>query len=597
VGENQIEEIKNRLDIVSVVGSYLHLTKAGKNYKASCPFHAEKTPSFMVSPEIGVYKCFGCGKSGDIFSFVEEFEHVDFKDALDILAEKAGVRLVKMSPTGEKTRKEKILEANFLSAEFYHYLLTQHKFGEVARNYLKNRGITDSTVKDFQMGYAPRSWDSLGNFLIKKNFLVTDLAAGGLVKSKTTGRGFFDMFRGRLMFPLKDTRSRVIGFSGRTLFNEEPKYINTQETEIFKKESFLFGINLAKDAIKKKKFAVVVEGEFDMITPFQHGLTNIVASKGTSLTRHQIGILKNLCDEMVIFFDTDTAGQEASLRGIELAESEGINVKIGELPDKYKDPDEAVRADSAGFFSCVKNSLGVYDYYIAQAKKRFDLKDSIGKKKAGDFVVSKIAGIVNPIEKEHHIKHLAEILDVSQNAVWDLIKNYETKKALGIKSNEDIDETGKAAKGDAEELLLAVLLKAPIDTSQKNLNKLDPRDFKRGENSQIFTALKDYLISRKKPLDIKVFLLNLPDNLKEIVQALYLKDISDIAFYPDKLEKQLTNLSLKLKREAVKAELNEISGKIKTAEREAREEELKTLSDRFKELSKILSRFEKFSYE
>jgi DNA primase len=586
--ENNVEEIKHRLDIVSVVGSYVHLSKAGKNYKARCPFHSEKTPSFMVSPEIGLYKCFGCGKSGDIFSFVEEFERVDFKDALEILASRAGVRLVKSSPTGEKTRKEKILEANILACDFYHFILTKHRFGEEARKYLVNRKITDTTVKDFSLGYAPKSWESLGNYLLKKGFLITDLAAAGLVKAKPGGRGFYDIFRGRLMFPLKDNRGRVVGFSGRTLYNEDPKYINTQETEVFKKEAFLFGLCLAKDSIKKKGFAVVVEGEFDMMTPFQFGLSNVVASKGTALTRHQIGLLKNLCDEIILLFDADSAGIEAAMRGIELAESEGLHVKIGQLPKGIKDPDEAVKSDADAFFNLIRDAVGVYDYFLVVARSRFDLTTSIGKRRAGDFIAPKFARIENPLEKEYFQKKLANLLGVSQNAVIELIKNCESRKELSL-TDTDVEKFCVSKKPDLEDLVLATVIKAPSPVAKKICDFLKPDYFKSPENREIIETLRDYYSNEKKHFSIKNFTKLFEGPSQEKVKTLYLFDVSNNLGDLADFEKQLTNLANKLKRETIKALLFEVGDKIKQAEAVGEAENLKKLQDKFSKLSKDLS--------
>ncbi|MFH1388913.1 MAG: DNA primase [Patescibacteria group bacterium] len=579
MGENQIEEIKNKLDIVSVVGSYIKLTKAGRHYKASCPFHSEKTPSFIVSPELNIFKCFGCQKAGDIFEFVKEFEHVEFVDALEILAEKAGIKLIRSGQNPqEKTRKTKIFEANLLASEFYNYILTKHKFGKTARDYLKDRGIKDSTIKTFQIGYAPKSWNSLGNFLLKKGYFLPDLVAGGLVKPRQGGGGFFDMFRGRIMFPLKDIRGRVIGFAGRTIFNEEPKYINTAETEIFKKEAFLFGLNLAKDAIKKTGVAIVVEGEFDMISPFQAGVSNIVASKGTSLTQNQISLIKNLSDTVILFFDTDFAGKSAAVRGIELAQNQDLNVKIGVLPAEFKDPDEAVRKDKKVFFEAIKNAVSIYDFYLDQAQQTYNLTDAVAKKKAGIFVAKQLYKIKNPIEKEHYAKKLATLLDTSLNSIWDLLKDVENQEKLGG-SREFIEEKPAMSKLSPQEFIIAVLLKCPTDTANKYLYKLGIADFEHNETlKEIFTVLKDYLATRKRPLDIRKFISTIQPASRDLVLNLYLLEIENILEDSDRLQKVLNSALEKTKQERIKRELSVISGKIKEAEVKGNLEEIKTLS-------------------
>ena len=293
--ENPIEEIKKKIDIVEFIGSFITLKKAGRNYKAVCPFHQEKTPSFVISPERGIWHCFGaCGEGGDVIKFLMKWENITFIEALRELAKKTGVKLNKISFEDKIwQKKEKYLGMNQIAGEFFHYILKKTAFGKKASQYLKNRALNQSIIDKFQLGYSPSSWDSLKLFLKKKKYEEEEIMENGLLIRSERG-SYYDRFRGRLMFPLKDGRNNILGFSGRILDEKEKeaKYINTPETPIYHKRETLFGINLAKEEIKKKQNAFIVEGEFDMIIPYQFGFSNFVAVKGTALTNEQLMLLK-----------------------------------------------------------------------------------------------------------------------------------------------------------------------------------------------------------------------------------------------------------------------------------------------------------------
>jgi len=594
---NDIETIKDKIDIVSLVQSYTPLIKAGKNFKANCPFHNEKTPSFMVSPEIGIYKCFGCQKAGDIFSFVQEIEHVGFRDALEILAERAGVKLTKQGEFDkDKSKAQKILELNILAEKFYHYILTNHDIGKKAREYLKKRGIKEKTIEHFKIGYAPKSWDSLLNFLVSKKLDIINMASAGLIVPRKSGGGYFDMFRGRIIFPLKDIRGRTIGFAGRTIFMEDPKYINTQETAVFKKDKFLFGLNLSKSSIKEKNLAIIVEGELDMISPFQAGVTNIVASKGTSVTENQLKILKRVTNTLIFFFDQDIAGKAAQERGIKLAESLDFNIKCALLPKKYKDPDELAQKDKKELINSIKNSLNLYDYYFYIAKEKFNTKDPIQKKQAGEYILAKIREIKNVIEKDHYIKKASEFLEVSQETILNYLKELDLKfnlKGAGYFYGQSrVEHLGlkytNLNKMGIEEYILSIILKAPLDISQKTLFKLGVKDFVNNDTKTLFVGLKDYLAGRKKKFDIKFFYNRVEEDIRKIVESLYLWDINDIITNTDKLEKELNKTLRIIKELSIKRELFGISVKIKEAELEKDKEKIKELSKQFNQISKKL---------
>ena len=375
---DDVELIKQKINIVDLISEYLTLKKSGVNFKANCPFHNEKTPSFIVSPERQIFKCFGCAKGGDHFTFLMEKESMDFKEALEVLAKKAGVTLKQTE--NKKDFKDRLFEVNLKAQEFFHYILTKHNLGKKALAYLKGRGISDESVESFGLGYAPNSWESLTGILLKRGFSIPEIVTSGLaVPSKSGG---YDRFRGRIIFPLIDGKDKLRGFAGRVLGTAEPKYINSPQTPIFDKSSFLFGLNLAKSDIRVKKEAVLVEGEIDVILSYQAGFKNVVASKGTALTEGQIDLLKKYTENLSLGFDMDLAGDSASRRGITLAEKAGLNIKVIELTGG-KDAAEVISENVSLWQEAIEKAVPIYDYYLPSTARRYDALKPIDLKKIG----------------------------------------------------------------------------------------------------------------------------------------------------------------------------------------------------------------------
>jgi len=411
--DNPIEEIKRKIDIVDFIGNFVALKKSGRNFKALCPFHQEKTPSFIVSPERQIWHCFGaCQEGGDVIKFLMKWENITFYEALKELADKLGIKLKKIDFEDRVwKKKEKLFTINSLAAEFYHYLLTKHKIGEKALDYLKRRKINPKMVDVFTLGYSPSSWDSLLKFLKRKGYAEEEgYEAGLLVKSERGG--FYDRFRQRLMFALKDPRGNILGFSGRIFAEEgEAKYVNTPETPIYHKREALFGINLAKEAIKKHNQAILVEGEFDMISCFQEGINNVVAIKGSAVTREQLMLLKRYTNRLILSLDADLAGEETTKRAI--ADAENLDFDISVITfDFAKDPDEAIKKDPQKFKKIIQKPMPIYDFIIDFSLKKNQGKDAFSKKNIGDEVVPFIAEIKNPIVKSYYVKKLANVLEV-----------------------------------------------------------------------------------------------------------------------------------------------------------------------------------------
>lgn len=368
-----IQAIKDRIDIVQFIGEYLPMKKAGANWKAVCPFHNEKSPSFMVHPEKQIWHCFGCGKGGDIFTFVQEMESLEFIEALKLLAKRAGVEVKLDRGESNQSQRNRLLEINSMAAYFFHHVLLELPGAENARHYLDDRQLKKQTILDWQVGYAPDQWELLTKYLLKKGFGIDDLVLSGLTIKREgadarTGRGFYDRFRGRIMFPICDPHANVVGFTGRILVETENsggKYVNTPETLLYEKSRILYGIQRAKTEIKSKDLAVLVEGQMDVIACHQAGMTNVVAASGTALTFEQIKLLKRYTNNIAMAFDADSAGERAGKRGIQIAVEEGMKVKVIVIPaGAGKDADECLKKNPQVWFEAVQSAQDVMDWYF-----------------------------------------------------------------------------------------------------------------------------------------------------------------------------------------------------------------------------------------
>lgn len=561
-----IDEVKIRTDIISVISARVTLKKAGRHWKALCPFHSEKTPSFIVSPERQSWKCFGCGKGGSVIDFVMESEHVDFVEALETLAEKAGVKLERrLADTPESKLKEKILTANHLASEYYQYLLTKHAIGEKARVYLKTRGVTDKTIKTFSLGYSPNSWDGLLKYLKKKGYDENILTQAGLIIA--SNRGGYDRFRGRVIFTLKDHRGNVVGFSGRLLDPEakEAKYINTSETLVYSKSNVLYGMDVTKAAIQKEDEAIVMEGEFDVISSFQAGVGNVVAIKGSALTEGHVNLLRRFADRLVLALDSDVAGDAAARRGIEIADRAGLDLRVASMPTG-KDPDEAARNDPSLFKKALKAAQPIYDYFIASALARYDAKDSFGKRKISDELLPVITKIDNPIVRGHYVKKLAATLGVSEDAVSDGMRKFLRTQSVGRKehSSGEKEELGKL-RGREENLelyVLAILLQGKTGELFKELQEtITIADFTVFSIRQIFEHIESYL-KRNRIFSIKDFADQLPHELTSTLDEAFLWDIADLLDDHERLSKEWTKALIALSRSNLKRRMGELSKEI-----------------------------------
>jgi DNA primase len=590
--DDSVDKIKQKLDVVDVIGGYVSLKKSGRNYKAVCPFHNEKTPSFMVSQELQIYKCFGCGASGDIFNFIQAIEGVDFYRSLEILADKAGVVLPKIGSLDEKNNtKKKIYAINDLTAKFYQYILLKNKVGAFALNYLiKDRGINMTSIKDFRIGYAPNSWDILSKFLKSKGYTEEELVLSGVAVKRNSGDGVIDKFRGRVIFPLISLDNKVVGFTGRTVLNKDPKYLNTSETPVFYKSSFIFGLNLSKVEVKKEG-AVFVEGQVDVISSFQAGFKNVICISGTSLTDNQLDILSRYTNNITFCFDSDFAGIEASYRAIEMAEKKSFNIKVAVIPDPYKDIDELIKSDKGKAKKILKDPIPVYEFFLSTALKRNNKETALGKKAIMEELIPLFSKISNQVLFEHYTKKISSELDLSEETVFSLLRK-GSGTGLEDKSkmlNEVFDKQPLEQRISTESYLIALLFKVPLDKAQETVEKLKKEDFLNPSMSEIFGVLKDYLKDRKTDINIKTLSNKFEGEVKDTVSELYLRDF-DAGFGDNEkgLEKELGDTADRILKESVKRQLHNLSNEIRIAETKKEEEELKKLTKKFERLSKSL---------
>lgn len=430
-----IGEVKERLDIVDVISGYVPLKKAGVNYKGLCPFHTEKTPSFVVFAETQTWHCFGCDAGGDVFTFVMRYENMEFGEALRLLADRAGVRLEPRSKEAQAAvqLEDRLRSINAAAAAYYHELLLKAEEAAHARRYLSERGISEATIDAFQLGYSREDWQALGSHLTAKGHSWVDLLEAGLVLERQDG-GYYDRFRGRVMFPICDVRGNVVGFGARALDDTPPKYLNSPQTPLFDKSAVLYGIHRAKNAVREQGHAVIVEGYMDVLIAHQHERCNVLASLGTAVTEKQIRAVKKLTKKLVLAMDADTAGDQATLRGLQVAKEtfdrravpvptwRGLiryedqldaEISVVTLPAGL-DPDEVIGANVSQWDALLGQAQPVVEYYLQAVVSGFDLDSPKDKTRAAQQVLPLIMELQSPVERAHYMQRLARLLRVDE---------------------------------------------------------------------------------------------------------------------------------------------------------------------------------------
>jgi DNA primase len=585
---DQATEIREKIDIVSFISEYLPLKKMGRNFKANCPFHTESTPSFVVSPERQIWHCFGCGKGGDAFTFLMEYENMEFPEALRALAKKAGVILQETAfKQTEYSEKEKIFTMNNQTLKFYHYILTKHPAGKAALSYLiDKRKITEKIIETYELGFSPNSGFALSDYLLKKKgYKQSDLYMSGLALQRN-GR-VCDFFWGRIIFPLFDHRGNVTGFSARALDDKNmPKYINTKETSAYHKGSMFFGLNSAKDEIKAKQDAIIVEGEFDAISLFMEGITNVVAIKGTALTDNQVNLLARFTPKVTLCLDQDSAGFEATKRSLEVIEKKGLQTSIIILKDA-KDPDEAIKKNPSEFKKSLKESTGVYDYLIDTFLQQNNKDTAEGKKKITDNLLPLLFNISNEIIKEHYLKKLSGAIDVSLESLSKELgkqhKNNQEDKIIIPKKDK------RSRRELLEEYLLALIIqndesKAVIDKYGKQLlqYKFETLSF-----GKILDSLREYFVKNGK-LDVKDFSSILSKELISAFDACYLFPLPKFT-EKEKYEEEIGKVCKELLTIYIKDRVKVLSEEIKINENNKNSEKAESLKEEFSKLLTLLS--------
>jgi len=584
-GNSPIEEIKNRLDIVEVIGSYIKLQKAGVNFRAICPFHSEKKPSFFVSPSRQIWHCFGgCQKGGDVFRFVMEIEGVEFGDALKVLAQRAGVELKPKSPefVQLQTERQRLQQACELATKFFEKQLEESKTGKEAKKYLLSRGISQDSIKKWRIGYAPDVWQGLSDFLNSRQYKEKEVEKAGLGLTSEKG-SFYDRFRGRIIFPIFDLNSQVVGFGGR-IFKEKDKaeiakYVNTPNTFLYDKSRILYGLDKSKVEIRRKDACVLVEGYTDVIMAHQAGTQNVVATSGTALTPYQLKIIKRYSENLVLGFDMDVAGDSATKRGIDLAQRMGFGLKVMRLPEG-KDAADIILKNQKEWQTALESPKSILEFYFESAFSNRDPKTPEGKKEISRILLPALKRIPNEIERSYWVQRLAEELKVKEEKVEEELKKiklpeetspYSASQDLaedeiyGLESEEKKELPVKSRRELLEERLVILILKSPQNINLIEGNKLVLF------SSQIREIFENLLKNKKIDSDYFNYL-----SLKSEIELLEEKDI-------------LPEIQLCLKEIQfleVKKRLDEISQEIKQAEKEKNQEKIKELTEEFIRLSK-----------
>ncbi|WP_124727809.1 DNA primase [Staphylospora marina] len=531
IPEEFLEQLRRQLDLVDLVGHYVTLRKSGRNWFGLCPFHSEKSPSFSVAPDKQIYYCFGCGAGGDAIRFVMEIEQLTFVEAVRHLAERVGLPLPAFSgQDGEADGQDERVEmrrALELAARLYHHVLTRTPHGEVARQYLRRRRIEPATVQEFQIGYAPDSPDFLLRFMRRRGYVEDVLEKAGLIlpRSESRSRTRLDRFRGRIMVPIHDGQGRIIGFAGRLIGDGKPKYMNTPETLLFHKGNHLFNLHRARSHIRKERQAVLLEGYLDVISAWQAGIRNVVATQGTSLTEPHAKVLRRNCETVILCYDADESGQQAALRGADVLRRQDLTVKVAKIPDGL-DPDDYVKRFGGTAFreEILAAAMSLTSFKLESLKKNADLQDEDGRMKYLAEAVDLIAELPQAIEQDHYLRKLADEFKISLDALKEELRKakWRRKREAGrdkapVRWNNGYREDGKhllvepnalSVSEKSEMYLVAYMLR------DRNIAEWVKERVGGDFHHELFAALAAYLYAwydRGSPADPGLFIASLPD--------------------------------------------------------------------------------------
>lgn len=587
---NPIEDIKSRIDISDLVSQYIPLKKAGRQFKALCPFHQERTPSFYVSSEKQLAYCFGCHKGGDHFKFIEEMEGLDFRGALEFLAEKAGVTLPKRLPENrqKKSERNRLIEAHDEAARFFEGELWDTKDGQAVLKYLKKRGLKEEIIKSARLGFAPDKTDALYSHLLEKGFTREEILSAGLAFARDTEKAScVDRFRLRLMFPIENLASQICAFGGRAVKEgDEPKYLNSPETPIYQKNAVLYGLAEARKEIRIKNFALIVEGYMDVLSCWQAGFKNACACSGTALTENQLAVLKRFTKEVIFAFDRDEAGCIATERAIELAIASELAVRVAVWKSPAKDPDECIRKDADVFSEALKNAAPAQEYLLTAFREKFDLTTIDGKKSMMNLLLPFLGRVKSPLELDLWLKKIADILGSSPKTIYDELSRFLGKQKnfpkMPIK-DEKTEELTKNKNFKTHEYLLGILLTYPEIYSKVN-QLIAPEDFEDSELQNIYRSLGTQYNQNLEPQ-----VLSTQELEKSNILSMYVETkLADMTWQA--IEEEVLEIIRFLKRQNFNREKRSLVSKLGPAQGEERTR----LLDAYQEL---LSKEEKSSQE
>lgn len=587
---SQIQTVKDANEIVEILGERLDLHKAGGHFRGLCPFHSEKSPSFFVNQSMQRYKCFGCGESGDVITFLEKYEGMTFVEALEYLADRAGITLERLTRTGQDDERKDLLAVLDLAKEYYHYLLTKHRQGEEARTYLKERQIKSESVKLFQMGYSLPAWDALFKYLNgKKKYAPELLLKAGLVARADSGR-YYDRFRGRLMFPLRNHRGQVVGFSGRVLDPDvkEAKYINSPETVLYHKKELLFGYSELLQSIRGEKTIIIVEGELDVIASTQAHVNNVAAVKGSALTSDHVKLIKRVATKVILSLDKDSAGVEATKKAIELLREAELDLRVTVLPGG-KDPDELVKTDPGAWREAVKQSISGYAYLIDQAFSSHDPNSGEGRRQIMRELGPLVVAIPHKVEQEFYVGKIAERLGVKESFVWDDVRRAgRMAESKLVRPGREVsapqpeatpttsppqpsarDRAGDARRARLEEYLVFLILQLKNDNKLTSVQLADLKKFSvLGWSDQVLASLVEAILKNPE-LSLEKLSKTLSDDQAELLftcfhQPEFLSQTEEVL-----LEEEWRTVLQQLLDLATKQAIEDISLKLREFDRQA----------------------------
>lgn len=570
-----IDEIKNRLDVVEVVEGYIKLKKSGKDYKALCPFHKEKTPSFFVSPSKQIWHCFSCNVGGDIFSFVQKIEGVEFSEALRTLAKKAGVVLKREDPQ-VRSQRNILFEICEEAVNFFQKELEKNK---AVQEYLHNRGLLPEIIKEFQIGYAGDNWDGLLKHLTEIGYKTTDIEKAGLITRKqetsSSKQDYYDRFRSRIMFPLQDLNGQIVGFTGRIFGPEKEnvgKYVNTPETMIYNKSRIIYGLDKAKMEIRKKNQCIAVEGQMDLIMCHQAGHKNAVAVSGTALTIDHLQTLKRYTENLVFSFDADTGGEGATKRAIGLAQQFEFNIKVAILPGEDKDPAEIIKKNSKQWEQILENSKPIMEFYFENTFNKYQKKLTVDdKREVAKELLLPIKNLVNVVEQAHWLQVLASKLKIEEKSLIEALRRIKSREEGRELPSEHFAERSRIK--ELEEILLGLVLKYPEHLEYLN---------------------KNFYESLLNTEELKKFVKNIRmDNIKteadKFLANYLIFKIEHLNIEEKEVLKEMDFCIKALKKNYLKGELAQVSLDVKEAEEAKNKEELKKLNEKFCKLAEELN--------